>query len=91
MNRPGLVVCPESHAARVLTDLTRRRAEIRHIQLRHQNKVIECLAPLSELLGYSTTLRSLSSGLASFSMEFHSNRQMAPHDEEKAIRNVTGF
>ncbi|XP_063831183.1 ribosome-releasing factor 2, mitochondrial [Ostrinia nubilalis] len=33
------VVCPESHAARVLTDLTRRRAEIRHIQLRHQNKV----------------------------------------------------
>ncbi|XP_026332850.1 ribosome-releasing factor 2, mitochondrial [Hyposmocoma kahamanoa] len=85
------VVCPESHSARVMADLSRRRAEIQHITIRQQNKVIECLAPLSELLGYSTTLRSLSSGLASFTMEFHSHRQMAPHDEEKAIKSVTGF
>ncbi|XP_053613414.1 ribosome-releasing factor 2, mitochondrial [Plodia interpunctella] len=85
------IVCPESHSARVLADLARRRADLHHVQLRNQNKVIECLAPLSELLGYSSTLRSLSSGLATFTMEFHSNRQMAPHDEEKAIRNVTGF
>ncbi|KAL0868852.1 hypothetical protein ABMA27_007201 [Loxostege sticticalis] len=85
------VVCPESHSARVLADLTRRRAEIQNIQLRHQNKVIWCLAPLSELLGYSSALRSLSSGLAAFSMEFHANRQLQPHDEEKAIKNVTGF
>ncbi|XP_072929638.1 ribosome-releasing factor 2, mitochondrial isoform X2 [Epargyreus clarus] len=85
------IVCPESHAARVMADLARRRAEIQHIHMRHNNKVIECIAPLSELLGYSSSLRSLSSGLAGFTMEFHSNRQMAPHDEEKAIKNVTGF
>ncbi|KAJ0173441.1 hypothetical protein K1T71_010590 [Dendrolimus kikuchii] len=85
------VVCPESHSARVLADLSRRRIEIQHIQVRHQNKVVDCLAPLSELLGYSTTLRSLSSGLATFSMEFHSHREMSPHDEEKAIKSVTGF
>ncbi|XP_050354312.1 ribosome-releasing factor 2, mitochondrial isoform X2 [Nymphalis io] len=85
------LVVPESHSARLLADLARRRAEVQHIQLRHGNKVIQCLAPLSELLGYSTTVRSLSSGLATFTMEFHSNRQMSPRDEEKAIRNVTGF
>ncbi|XP_045776474.1 ribosome-releasing factor 2, mitochondrial [Maniola jurtina] len=85
------LVCPESHSSRLLADLARRRADIQHIHLRHKNKVVECLAPLSELLGYSSTLRSLSSGLASFTMEFHSNRQMSPHDEEKAIRSVTGF
>ncbi|KAH9642291.1 hypothetical protein HF086_009655 [Spodoptera exigua] len=54
-------------------------------------KVVECLAPLSELLGYSTSLRSLSSGLATFTMEFHSHSQMSPIDEEKAIRAITGF
>ncbi|XP_047994205.1 ribosome-releasing factor 2, mitochondrial [Leguminivora glycinivorella] len=85
------VVCPESHSARVMADLTRRRAEILHVHMRHRNKVIDSITPLSELLGYSSTLRSLSSGLASFTMEFHTHRQMAPHDEEKAIRSVTGF
>ncbi|XP_050664010.1 ribosome-releasing factor 2, mitochondrial [Leptidea sinapis] len=85
------VVCPESHSSRVLADLARRRADIHHIHLRHTNKVIECLAPLSELLGYSSTLRTLSSGLATFTMEFHSYRQMSPFDEENAIRSVTGF
>ncbi|KAF9412423.1 hypothetical protein HW555_009092 [Spodoptera exigua] len=85
------VVCPESHSARVLADLARRRTQIQHIHVRHQNKVVECLAPLSELLGYSTSLRSLSSGLATFTMEFHSHSQMSPIDEEKAIRAITGF
>ncbi|XP_048486209.1 ribosome-releasing factor 2, mitochondrial isoform X1 [Plutella xylostella] len=85
------VVVPESHSARVLADLTRRRADLQQVHVRRGDKVIECLAPLSELLGYSSALRSLSSGLASFTMEFHSNRQMTPYDEEKAIKAVTGF
>ncbi|KAJ8723636.1 hypothetical protein PYW07_007616 [Mythimna separata] len=85
------VVSPESHSSRVLADLARRRTQIQHIHIRHNSKVIECLAPLSELLGYSSTLRSLSSGLATFTMEFHSYHQMSPVDEEKAIRSVTGF
>lgn len=85
------VVCPQSHSARVLTDLNRRRVEIQHIHVRHDNKVVECLAPLSELLGYSSSLRSLSSGLATFSMEFHSHRQMSPYDEERAIKSIMGY
>ncbi|CAK1547506.1 unnamed protein product [Leptosia nina] len=85
------IVVPESHSSRVMADLARRRADIQHIHLRHENKVIDCIAPLSELVGYSSTLRSLSSGLATFTMEFHSNRQMVPYDEEKAIRSITGF
>ncbi|KAG6442041.1 hypothetical protein O3G_MSEX002102 [Manduca sexta] len=35
------VVCPESHSARVLADLARRRVDIQHIHIRHQNKVSE--------------------------------------------------
>ncbi|XP_004925722.1 ribosome-releasing factor 2, mitochondrial [Bombyx mori] len=85
------VVCPETHSQRVLADLSRRRVEVQHIQLRQHNKVIECIAPLSEVVGYSSTLRSLSSGLATFSMQFHSHRQMAPQHEQLAVKNVTGF
>lgn len=85
------VVCPESHVSRVMADLTRRRTDILQMQVRNMNKVIECLTPLSELVGYATLLRTLSSGLASFTMEFHSHRQMAPQDEQQAITNITGF
>ncbi|KPI92112.1 Ribosome-releasing factor 2, mitochondrial [Papilio xuthus] len=85
------VVVPESHSARVTADLARRRADVQQVNTRHGNKVIECIAPLSELLGYSSALRSLSSGLASFSMELRAHRRMSPHDEHKALKHVTGF
>ncbi|CAG9565747.1 unnamed protein product [Danaus chrysippus] len=85
------LVVPESHSARLMTDLARRRADQLQVTLRRDNKVIECIAPLSQLVGYSAAVRSLSSGLASFSMQFYEYRQMAPHDEEEAVRHVTGF
>ncbi|KPJ17034.1 Ribosome-releasing factor 2, mitochondrial [Papilio machaon] len=85
------VVVPESHSARVTADLARRRADVQQIHTRQDNKVIECIAPLSELLGYSSALHSLSSGLASFSMELRAHRRMSPHDEHKALKHVTGF
>ncbi|XP_032521340.2 ribosome-releasing factor 2, mitochondrial [Danaus plexippus] len=85
------LVVPETHSARLLADLTRRRADQLQVTLRRDNKVIECVAPLSRLVGYSAAVRSLSSGLASFSMQFYEYRQMSPHDEEEAVRDVTGF
>lgn len=47
--------------------------------------------PLSEMLGYVRDLRTLSSGTASFTMEFSSYQQMAPVDQVKAVKEVTGF
>lgn len=55
------------------------------------NQVIECLTPLSELLGYSTDLRCLSSGTSTFTMEFHSNQPMSPLERDKAITSIRGF
>ncbi|GBP32332.1 Ribosome-releasing factor 2, mitochondrial [Eumeta japonica] len=85
------VVSPESHSARIMSDLHRRRAQLSHVYLRGQHKVVECEAPLSDLVGYSSSLRSLSSGLATFTMEFRCYRQMAPQDEQAAIAAITGF
>ncbi|CAH2044827.1 unnamed protein product, partial [Iphiclides podalirius] len=85
------ILVPESHSARVMADLMRRRVQVRHVHARRDAKVVDCIAPLSELLGYSSTLRSLSSGLATFSMQFHSHRRMGPLEEARAIKEVTGF
>lgn len=54
-------------------------------------QVMHVQTPLSELLGYSTIIRTLSSGTATFSMEFSEYRKMPPVDEEKAIMSVRGF
>jgi len=53
--------------------------------------VIKTLAPLSELLGYSTTLRIITSGNATFSLEFSHYQLMTPSNEEEAIEKIRGF
>ncbi|XP_076235485.1 mitochondrial ribosome recycling factor 2 [Calliopsis andreniformis] len=85
------VVVTEDYSTGVLADLPKRRAEIQQIDVRGPNKVIKCFAPLAELLGYSTTLRILSSGHATFTLEFDHYRRMDPINEAEAIKRITGF
>jgi translation elongation factor EF-G len=53
--------------------------------------LITAEAPLSELRGYSTHLRIISSGKAIFGMEFSHYELMDQSDQNKAIKNITGF
>lgn len=53
--------------------------------------MVNTLTPLSELMGYSTDLRTITSGTATFSMEFNSYEQMSSIDEANAIKSVIGF
>ena len=85
------IVTNEDNSSAVLADLSRRRAVIQEISSRGRSKVLHILAPLSELLGYSTDLRTITSGTASFTMEFHFYQLMSQQDEEKAVKSITGF
>lgn len=85
------VVANEQNSSAVLADLTRRRAVVQDISSRGLSKVLNILVPLSELLGYSTDLRTITSGTASFTMEFHCYQLMSQQDEAKAIKSVTGL
>jgi elongation factor G len=85
------VVTNELNLSAVLADLTRRRAVVQCIYSRGLSKVLSILAPLSELLGYSTDLRTITSGTASFTMEFHCYQLMSQQDEAKAIKSVMGL
>ncbi|XP_066586928.1 ribosome-releasing factor 2, mitochondrial [Prorops nasuta] len=85
------IITSEEHSSAIIGDLSKRRGEIKNIDIRGRNKVIESKAPLAELLGYSTAMRKLTSGTASFTLEFSHYKIMDPYAEKQAVRNVTGF
>ncbi|KOC59752.1 Elongation factor G [Habropoda laboriosa] len=85
------VVVASDYFSVVLKDLSKRRAEIRYIDERGPNKVVHCVAPLAELLGYSTAVRVISSGHATFTLEFDHYELMDSINEAEAIKRVTGF
>ncbi len=64
------VVTPESFMGDVVGDLSSRRGQINEMSDRAGAKVIHAEVPLSEMFGYATTVRSLTQGRASYSMEF---------------------
>ncbi len=64
------VVCPEQYMGDVLGDLSSRRGKIGGMTQRGEAQVIGATVPLSEMFGYSTSLRSMSQGRAAYSMEF---------------------
>ncbi|WP_113738234.1 elongation factor G [Blattabacterium clevelandi] len=64
------VIIPEENMGDIIGDLNRRRGMIRNMDNRKNIKVIQALVPLSEMFGYVTILRTLSSGRGNSVMEF---------------------
>jgi len=64
------VVTPEDFMGTVVGDLNSKRGQIQDMQDRSGAKVIHAFVPLAEMFGYATSLRSLTQGRASYSMEF---------------------
>jgi elongation factor G len=63
-------ITPEEYMGDVMGDLNARRGQIQGMEDRSNAKVIGAQVPLSEMFGYATTLRSMTQGRASYSMEF---------------------
>ena len=64
------VVCPGETLGDVLADLGTRRAQIRNIEGQGDVQVARAMLPLGETFAYTTALRSITSGRATYSMEF---------------------
>jgi elongation factor G len=64
------VVTPEDFLGPVIGDLNQRRGQIHDVGARGPKRVIDARVPLQKMFGYSTDLRSLSQGRATFSMQF---------------------
>jgi elongation factor G len=78
------VVTPEKFMGDVTGNLNSKRAQILAMGERGQNRVITAMVPLAEMFGYVTSLRSLSEGRASSTMEFD-HYEVVPPNVEKTI------
>ena len=64
------VLTPEENMGDIVGDLNRRRGQVNNMDDRAGSKVVKAQVPLSEMFGYVTSLRTLSSGRATSTMEF---------------------
>ncbi|MBV9913160.1 MAG: elongation factor G [Sinobacteraceae bacterium] len=80
------VVTPEEYSGDVIGDLNRRRGQITGMDEGAAGKVITGEVPLSEMFGYATTVRSMSQGRATFTMEFEKYVEVPPNIADSIIR-----
>ena len=64
------VVTPEKFMGDVTGNISSRRGQVNAMEERGNAKVVRAIVPLSEMFGYATTLRSMTEGRATFTMEF---------------------
>jgi elongation factor G len=84
------VVTPDQYMGDVTGDLNRRRGMLEGMDSRAGAQVIKAKVPLSEMFGYVTQLRSLSSGRASSTMEFSHYAPAPTNIAEEVIAKVKG-
>jgi len=78
------VVTPEDYMGDVMGDLSRRRGILQGSDDSPAGKVINAMVPLGEMFGYATTLRSMSQGRATYTMEFDHYAE-APNNIAEAV------
>lgn len=84
------VVTPEENMGDIVGDLNRRRGQVNDMSDRSGAKVIKAEVPLSEMFGYVTTLRTLSSGRATSTMEFAHYAETPSNISEEVIKAAKG-
>jgi elongation factor G len=84
------VVTPMEYMGDVMGDLSSRRGKIGGMTQRGPAQVIGASVPLSEMFGYSTTLRSLTQGRAVYSMQFSRYEEVPKSKAEEIISKVSG-
>ncbi|ENK7102544.1 elongation factor G [Enterobacter kobei] len=65
------VETPEEYAGNIMGDLSSRRGMVQGMEEQYGSQIIRADVPLAEMFGYATTLRSMSQGRATYTMEFH--------------------
>jgi elongation factor G len=78
------VETPDEYMGDVMGDLNSRRGRILGMESKGQTQIINSEVPLAEMLGYATSLRSMTKGRAGYSMEFECYREV-PQNVQNAI------
>jgi elongation factor G len=84
------VLTPEQNMGDVVGDLNKRRGQIEGMDSRAGSQVIKAKVPLSEMFGYVTTLRTITSGRATSTMEFSHYAEAPKNTAEEVIAKAKG-
>jgi len=84
------VLTPEENMGDVMGDLNRRRGQLQGMDTRAGAQVIKALVPLSEMFGYVTQLRTITSGRATSTMEFDHYAEAPKNVQEEVIAKSKG-
>jgi elongation factor G len=84
------VLTPEENMGDIVGDLNRRRGQVNSMDDRAGSKVVKAEVPLSEMFGYVTSLRTLSSGRATSTMEFDHYAETPSNISEGVIAEIKG-
>lgn len=84
------VLTPNEYVGDVTGDLNRRRAVVEGVDTKTGLQVIKVKVPLANMFGYVTTLRTLTSGRATSSMEFSHYEQVPANIEQEIIKKIKG-
>ncbi len=85
------VVTPEEFMGTVIGDLNSKRAQIQEMGDRGTIKFVKATVPLAEMFGYATSLRSITQGRASYSMEFSHYQEVPRNVAETIIESRAGI
>ncbi|HXH65376.1 MAG TPA: elongation factor G [Mariprofundaceae bacterium] len=84
------VVTPEDYMGDIVGDLNRRRGRVQGMHDQGNAKVIDAEVPLAEMFGYSTNLRSMSQGRATYTMQFKHYEEVPNNIAQEIVQSVKG-
>lgn len=85
------ILVPETYLGDVIGDLNGRRGKIGNLDISADRiQIIKADAPLAEMFGYTTSLRNLSQGRGSASMEFGSYEEVPKNIQDQIVMRMTG-
>jgi elongation factor G len=85
-----VVLSPEEYIGDIVSDINARRGKVVEMDVRGGSRLIKAFAPLDEMFGYATVLRTLTQGRGVFSMELSRYEQTPDAIMEKIIARIEG-
>ena len=84
------ILTPEDYMGDVFGDLNGRRGRVQGMEPRHGTQIIRAHVPLKEMFGYSTDLRTMTQGRATFSMQFDHYDRVPSSVAEEIVKSARG-
>ncbi len=85
------ITCPDEYLGDMMNDLNSKRAKVVGVETNDGLQVVKAFAPLAEMFGYSTSLRSATQGRASFTMQFEKYDVVQKNRADAIIRKIRGI